>query len=70
MNEFRTREGTLDRPYLRVCAIWRLLKSGKIDFAQAKAIADRPVRGIQFRNTVDIWERSRLCRESLNRESR
>jgi hypothetical protein len=62
MNAFRmTPDGSLDREYLRICAIFRLLKHQRITFEQALEIADRPIKGCYRRpgwlaNTIAIWK--------------
>ncbi len=69
MNEFRKRDGRLDRVYLRVCAIWRLLKSHRIDWTAAKAYAARPIKGVHGHNvlrTVEVWQGSALCAQALD----
>ena len=49
-NAFRmTPDGSLDRPYLRTCAIYRLLKNGRIDKRRAIEIAPR------LTATIEIW---------------
>ncbi len=42
--------GKLDRVYLRTCAIYRLLKSGRIDETRAKALAPH------LTATIEIWK--------------
>lgn len=67
-NLFRcTRDGSLDRYYLRTCAIYRLLKAGRIDKAGALELARRPIkrlkpwqythakRGAWLDATIEIW---------------
>ncbi len=60
-NAFRmTPDRSLDFLYLRTCAVYRLLKSGRIDKAAAIALANRPLRrGYKSRNylnaTIEIW---------------
>jgi hypothetical protein len=47
-----------DRAYLRVCAIYRLLKAGKIDKATAIEMGKRPVRGggrREITGTIEMW---------------
>lgn len=45
MNLFRcTPDRSLDRIYLRTCAVYRLLKHGHIDKTKAIELADRPLR--------------------------
>jgi hypothetical protein len=61
MNAFRmTHDRSLDRYYLRTCAIYRLLKGGHVDKAGALAIAGRPIRGIyakpdRLNGTIELW---------------
>lgn len=61
MNVFRmTPDRSLDREYLRTAAVYRLLKSGKIDKAQAVQQADKPIRGKprkpgRLTATIEIW---------------
>lgn len=58
-NAFRMRNGRLDMVYLRTCAIYRLLKNGRIDRTGALEIAARPVRGEWKRpditRTIELW---------------
>jgi hypothetical protein len=64
-NLFRqTRDGSLDRYYLRTCAIYRLLKSRRIDKAGALALARRPIKRLKpwqyappkrLDATIEIW---------------
>lgn len=62
MNVFRcTPDRSLDREYLRVCAVYRLLKSGRINKGQAIEISQRRIRG-SYRKpqgwleaTIEIW---------------
>ena len=53
MNAFRDKEGKLDRPYLRVCSVYKLLKQGRI--GQARAIELLKARRIEGRRLVEIW---------------
>ena len=68
MNAFRmTRDRTLDRQYLRTCAIYRLLKSRRIDKAGAVALQGRRYRAQEtstgrnappqgyLTKTIEIW---------------
>lgn len=61
MNVFRmTRDRSLDRYYLRTCAIYRLLKNGHIGKAGAMTLARRPIRGVhapgnRLDGTIEIW---------------
>jgi hypothetical protein len=55
-----TPDRSLDRYYLRTCAIYRLLKHGRIDKAGALAIARRPIRGVHAKpnrldGTIELW---------------
>ena len=60
-NAFRcTPDRSLDRYFLRTCAIYRLLKRGHVDKAGAMALARRPVPGIftkpnRLDATIEIW---------------
>lgn len=55
-NIFRhTPDGSLDRQYLRICAVYRLLKRGQIT-SKARAVellAERKVK--TARATVEVW---------------
>ena len=62
MNVFRmTPDRSLDRYYLRTCAIYRLLKSGRIGKADALAMQHRRIRGLpkqrpnRLTATIEIW---------------
>lgn len=61
MNVFRcTPDRSLDREFLRTCAIYRLLKRGYINRDEAKQIARRRVRGCHTKperldGTIEIW---------------
>jgi hypothetical protein len=59
MNLFRcTPDRSLDRKYLRVCSVYRLLKAGKVNKARAlDLLADRhsPTEMKSLRGTVDLW---------------
>jgi hypothetical protein len=61
MNVFRcTPDRSLDRYYLRTCAIYRLLKNGHVDKAGAMQLARRPIRGMRVSQTrldgtIEIW---------------
>lgn len=61
MNVFRcTPDRTLDRYYLRTCAIYRLLKNGCIDKAGALEIARRRIPGAHAKpdrldGTIELW---------------
>ena len=61
MNVFRcTPDRSLDREYLRTCAIYRLLKSKRIGLARAVELGDLPIRGVhrrpgRLRATIEIW---------------
>lgn len=54
-NLFRVRlDGRLDRGYLRTCAVYKLLKQGRIDKARGiELLAQR--RGAAGLATVEIW---------------
>jgi hypothetical protein len=55
MNAFRhTRTGALDREYLRTCAVYRLLRQGRIGAARAVDLLTCPVR--IRRAVVEIWK--------------
>lgn len=52
MNVFRqTKDGSLDKVYLRTCVVYRLLKKGRIDKKRAIELlkVDRP------ENLVELW---------------
>lgn len=55
MNLFRcTPDKSLDRKYLRTCAVYRLLKQKRIGFARAlELLAER--HGSNLRGTVELW---------------
>jgi hypothetical protein len=62
MNAFRcTPDRSLDREYLRVCAVYRLLKSGRISKSQAIEISQRRIRGCHrkqdgwLKATIELW---------------
>jgi hypothetical protein len=61
VNVFRcTPDKSLDRFFLRTCAIYRLLKSGRVDKDGAKKLARRPIRGTYAKpdrldGTIEIW---------------
>jgi hypothetical protein len=62
MNAFRmTDDGALDRVYLRTCAIYRLLKSGRIGQARAIELQRLPIKGA-YRQAdrlvclIEIWK--------------
>lgn len=60
MNLFRcgTKDGSLDRKYLRVCAVYRLLKRQIIGQARAmELLAQRHTVSEmkQLRGTVELW---------------
>ena len=61
MNVFRcTPDRSLDRYYLRTCAIYKLLKHGHIDKAGALELAARPIRGCyakpdRLNGTIELW---------------
>lgn len=62
MNLFRcgTEDGSLDRKYLRICAVYRLLQKRIIDKARAlDLLAQRHTEGEMkgLRNTVELWMR-------------
>ena len=62
MNAFRmTPDRSLDRDYLRTCAIYRLIKTGRINKTRAKEIARLPVNGMRLKPdridaTIDLWK--------------
>lgn len=60
MNLFRqTKDGSLDRRYLRVCAVYRLLKKQTIGRARAlELLADRHTAAEMktLRGTVQLWK--------------
>ncbi len=52
----------LDRQYLRVCAIYRLMKHKKINKEQALQLSTRPLRDNSLlpkniHATIDMWEK-------------
>ena len=55
MNLFRaTPDGSLDKQYLRLCAVYRLMKAGKI--AKGRAIQLLEQRHVtKARQTVECW---------------
>jgi hypothetical protein len=61
MNAFRcTPDHSLDRLYLRTCAIYRLLKSNRIGYTQAIELQNLPIKGCykqqnHLRSTIQIW---------------
>ena len=62
MNVFRmTPDGSLDRVYLRTCAIYRLLKSGRIGQARAIELQRLPIKGAyrerdRLVGLIEIWK--------------
>ena len=51
MNVFRcTPDRSLDKRFLRICAVYRLLKRKRIGYARACEIL-----GPKLRGTVDLW---------------
>ena len=71
LNAFRiTKDGSLDREYMRICAIYRLMKNKKINREQALELAKLPLKfpvgedGYKTRKlpanmdkTIEIWDR-------------
>lgn len=61
MNAFRcTPDRSLDREYLRTCAIYRLLKNGRIDKYGALELARRKIPGCprnptRLDGTIEVW---------------
>lgn len=59
MNAFRqTRDGTLDRKYLRVCAVYRLLRKQIIGRARAMELLAQKHGAAEMktlRGTVELW---------------
>jgi len=65
---YRMLDGGWDRTYVRVTAIYRLMKHGHITTERAKELAERPIRGVYTRpgwlnNTIEIWARA-LARQA------
>lgn len=66
MNAFRcTQDKSLDRLYLRTCAIYRLLKSKRIGMAQALELQNLPIKGVYkkpdyLKGTIEIWRNQQL----------
>lgn len=65
MNVFRagTKDGSLDRKFLRVCAVYRLLKKQIIGEARAvELLAQKHSKSEMksLRGTVEIWRRGPL----------
>lgn len=60
-NVFRqTPDGCLDRPYLRTCAIYRLLKNHRIDKAEAIRLSKLPLSDGRkpphnLEQTINLW---------------
>lgn len=59
-----TPDRSLDRLYLRTCAVYRLLKSGRITREQALEISNRPIRKTYkhhnyLRATIELWRFNR-----------
>ena len=53
--------GKLDRRYLRTCAVYKMLKSGRIGQSDANEIANRKIRGEPrqadyLRGTIEMWK--------------
>jgi hypothetical protein len=56
VNAFRhTPDGRLDRPYLRTCVLYRLLKRGKIGQARAIELA-RQYHKDGLRGLIELWK--------------
>lgn len=58
-------KNAMDRPYMRTCAIYRLLKGDHIGYAQAVALSERRIRGAHKREgwlvpTIQIWRHGPL----------
>jgi len=55
-NPFRDgRDGKLNRSYLRTCAVWRLIKAGRIA-SKSRAVALLNEVGVRHaRQTVELW---------------
>lgn len=66
MNLFRcTPDRSLDRVYLRTCAIYRLLKHHRIGYQRARELALLPIKRHPHGNpallgTIDIWRKQAL----------
>lgn len=64
MNAYRcTKDGGLDRKYLRVCAVYRLLKAGRIGAARAvELLAQRHTEAEMksLRGTLDLWRAGQI----------
>lgn len=75
MNCFRmTPDRSLDRYYLRTCAIYRLLKHGHIDKAGARQLARRPIphtyaKPNRLDGTIEIWLAGPLRERAAKQES-
>lgn len=59
---YRAPDGTWDREYVRITAIWRLMKHGHADADRAKELAARPIKGVHksegwLHSTIEIWAR-------------
>ena len=64
-NAFRiTPDGSLDKEYLRICAIYRRMSNGRITAARARELSRRPIRGCCKKsdgwrdNAISIWARN------------
>ena len=61
MNAFRiTPDRSLDREYLRVCAVYQCIKRYRIGRDKARLIANRRIRGVYKKPgwldaTIEIW---------------
>ncbi len=54
MNLFRTQGSKLDKQYLRICSVYRLMKAGRIQ--KRKAIELLEQRNVtKARQTVELW---------------
>lgn len=64
MNLFRqTPDRSLDRPYLRLCAVYRLLKAKQIGKARALELLAQKhgsKRMATLRGTVELWQHHSL----------
>lgn len=54
-NDFRLEDGSLDRQYLRVCAVWHCLKYHGASWEWAeRRLAERQINP----NLISIWKRA------------
>ena len=54
MNLFRAHGGKLNKQYLRICSVYRLMKAGRIEMRRAIELLEQ--RNVtNARQTVELW---------------